>query len=151
MSRLSSTNATFTINYAPAYTNTIQSTAIFQGCIYSSLTGEHFSSPGDSGAALLVKDTDDADKLKLTGIHIAGGVDNSVPGKLITYGVASPVARVFDDLNIDVWEGTIIANSDANCIKVDGICYQRVDETFVAATHLRLEEEFDDCADCTNQ
>lgn len=148
---ITSTNATFTINYAPNYPNTVQSTAIFQGCIFYSLTGEYFSSPGDSGAALLLRDTDDNNKLKLTGIHVAGGVDSSSAGTLVTYGVGSPVARVFDDLNIDVWEGTIIANSNANCIMVDGLCYQRVDETFVAATHLRLEEEFDDCADCINQ
>lgn len=147
---IKSTNTTAVVNYNPVYQNTIQTNAVFEGCIYYELSGEHFAGSGDSGAALLIRDTTDGNKLKLAGIHLAGGQVSTSNGDLVTYGLACPVARVFEDLNLSVWEGTIIVNSQANCIKVDGMCYRKIDETFIAATHNNIDEEFDDCGKCTN-
>ena len=146
------TSTTFTaiINYSAAYKNTVQTTAVFENCIYYVLSGEHFAGPGDSGAALLVKDSSDGNKLKLAGIHMAGGQVARSDGKLVTYGIACPVDRVFQDLNLAVWEGTIIVASEANCIKVDGMCYEKDDETFVPITHAVVDAEFDDCGKCEN-
>lgn len=147
---IKSTDFTAVINYNGAFVNTVQTTAIFENCIYYVLSGEHFAGPGDSGAALLVKDSTDGNRLKLAGIHIAGGKEIRSDGQLVTYGIACPVSRVFNDLNLAVWEGTIIVNSDAPCIKVDGACYERIDETFVAATHSNVEAEYNDCGKCEN-
>ena len=146
-----STNASVSINYKPEYVNTVQATALFEDCIYYTLTGELFAGPGDSGSALLVRDATDSNKLKLAGIHIASGYTVDSNGVVVSHGYATPVSQAFNDLNLAVWEGTIIVNSDANCIMVDGICYRKVEETFIAATHTRVDKEFDDCDECVNE
>lgn len=145
---VTSTNFTAIINYSGGYPNTIQGSAVFENCIYYVLSGEHFAGPGDSGSALLVRDFADGGRLKLAGIHMAGGQIQKPGGELVTFGVACPVARVFQDLNLAVWEGTIIVGSDKPCIKVDGMCYERDSETFTAITHTNVDEVFDDCGKC---
>lgn len=151
--KITSTTATISVNYCPGHGNTIQSQAVFKDCLLYSLSGELFSAPGDSGSVLLIQDSTDNNKLKLTGLHFAGSYEDvdadGIPDTpVISYGVGSRIQNVFDELNLTSWEGTIIAPSDANCIKVDGDCYSKSDSTFVRPTHRNIDETYIDCNKC---
>ena len=69
---------------------------------------------------------------------------------LTSYGVACKIQNVFTALNLTTWEGTIVVASDSPCIKVDGLCYERRELAFVRPTHSDIDEEFEDCEECSN-
>jgi len=151
-----STSTTISVNYCDLHTNTVQGTAIFEDVLLYELNNEWFSDAGDSGSALMIKDTADGDKLKLTGIHFASGYDDTdgdgvanVPIRSI--GIGSRIQNVFVDLDLTTWEGTIILPMDDPCVKLNSVCYHRDEQAYtVPPTHYYVDETFNDCTKCEN-
>ena len=143
---IKSTTATINVNYCGGE-QTVQKMAIFEDCILYEMPGEYFSDLGDSGAALMMEDVASGGKLKLIGLHFSGGYTHQ---PLTSYGVACKIQNVFNTLNLTTWEGTIVVASDSPCIKVDDLCYERREKAYVRPTHTNIDEEFDNCEECTN-
>lgn len=151
---ITSTAATVSIEYCPGNSGTIQGTAVFEDCLLYEMDNEWFSDTGDSGAAVLMVDPAD-NTVKVAGMHIAGAftdvnADNLADTPIHTIGVGCSIQHTYDVLNLANWEGTIIAPSSEPCIKIDGVCYTRSDETPLPATHEFIDEEFKNCSDCTS-
>ena len=57
---------------------------------------------------------------------------------------------MFQQLGLETWEGTLIVPIDAECIKIDKVCYTRREPATARPTHILVDETFDDCADCVD-
>lgn len=151
-----STNATVSINYCDQHLNTVQGTAIFEGALMYEMTGEWFADKGDSGAALLMKDANDDNRLKLTGLHVASSYvvdpleDHTSTTPIKNVGIGCNIRDVHNILNLTNWEGTIILPVDDPCVKISGLCYSREDRSMVRHTHQYIDELYEDCSKCQN-
>jgi hypothetical protein len=151
-----STTATVSIDYCTSNTGTVQGHAIYEDVLLYELHNEWFADLGDSGSALLMKDTTDGNQTKLVGLHIASGFDDAdgddiADTPIRSYGIGCRIQNVFEILNLTNWEGTIILPMDHPCVKLDGLCYTRSTQAFVVPpTHYKVDEVFDDCTKCDN-
>lgn len=144
-----STTATVNINFCDSQ-QTVQKNAIFDDCILYEQPNEWFSSTGDSGSAILMKDSTDQDKLKLVGLHMSGSAIVNAGKVEYSWGVACKIQNVFQQLGLETWEGTLIVPIDAECIKIDKVCYTKREPATERPTHLIVDESYDDCADCVD-
>lgn len=144
---IKSASATVTVNYCGAQ-DTVQKTAIFEDCILYEQQNEWFSTIGDSGSALLMRDTSDGNKLKHVGIHMTGGAESNNNKVTYSWGVACNIQNILTQLNLEIWEGTVVVDTDVNCIKIDGVCYERREPTTSRATHTSVDVEYDNCDKC---
>ena len=144
-----STTATVNINFCSDQ-QTIQKNAIFDDCILYEQSNEWFSTTGDSGSAILMKDSTDQDKLKLVGIHMSGSAIVNAGKVDYSWGIACKIQNIFQQLGLETWEGTLIVPVDAECIKIDKVCYSKREMATVRPTHILVDETYDDCADCVD-
>ena len=144
-----STTATVNINYCDQQ-NTVQKNAIFDDCILYEQPNEWFATTGDSGSALLMRDSTDQNKLKLVGVHMSGTAVIASGVVQYSWGIACKIQNVFQQLGLETWEGTLIVPIDAECIKIDKVCYTRREPATARPTHILVDETFDDCADCVD-
>jgi hypothetical protein len=103
--------------------------AKFSDCIkftwnpHSNQDWEWFSYAGDSGSAVLMNDNGEH---KLVGLLFAGThfqSDAHVPNPPYGTGVACKIQNVFEDLNLEAWDGKVVCDSSGQFINIDGQCY----------------------------